>query len=117
MRLYVATKEGTVLIDDLPQEATSRDLTSRVLAYSSPDGEKPASDVARHYLVRTGWYCWLVGDRCVMLGRERSMLRFPILFILTYLAPGLVALSRCCVGSSECERCCEQPERMLAHNF
>lgn len=51
MRLHVATKEGTVTVD-VPQEATSRDLTSRVLASASQEGTSP-TEAARHYLVRT----------------------------------------------------------------
>lgn len=54
MRVYVATKEGTVVVDDLPQEATGRDLTTRVLASASIDGGQ-TSEVARHYLVRVPW--------------------------------------------------------------
>jgi hypothetical protein len=51
MRVYVATKEGIVCVDDLPQNATSRDLASRVLASKASDGVQASSEVARHYLV------------------------------------------------------------------
>jgi hypothetical protein len=58
MRVFVATKEGTVVVDDLPQNATSRDLVSLVLTAKSSDGEQKSSEGARHYLVRDFPLLW-----------------------------------------------------------